>query len=92
MPIFMLHFDCLAAHDEAGGKRMTADACAIGETLEQAESIARTVVEEHGYHVGSLIAYSRVEKSQVAGLSEYETILYLKAMKHKPTAAAMFSS
>lgn len=92
MPIYMLHFDCSAAHAKADANLLTADACAISDTLEQAESLGRQAIGEHDYDVGSLIAYSQVEKSEVAGLSEYETILYLKALKHKPTVAVMFSS
>ncbi|HEY9147783.1 MAG TPA: hypothetical protein VIQ22_02135 [Gammaproteobacteria bacterium] len=89
MAIFMLHFDSCASG--AAEAHVTADACAITDTLEDAEALARKAIDARGYHVDHLIVYSRLEKSQLAGLREYETLLYLKALKRKPSVAVMFS-
>lgn len=89
MAIFMLHFDSRANGDETG--QVTADACAISDTLEDAEALARKAIDARGYHAERLIVYSVLEKSQLPGLREYETLLYLRALQHKPSVAVMFS-
>lgn len=91
MTIFMLHFDCLSRQAETSVPQTTADACVIDGTLEQAEATARDAIEGHGYRVGSLIAYNKIDEAKVASLSDYEAALYLKAVQRKPKAAVVFS-
>jgi hypothetical protein len=87
----MLHFDCLARKAGTSVPDVTADACVIDGSLEQAEAKAREAIEGHGYVVGSLIAYNQLEEAGVASLTDYETALYLKAVQRKPKAAVVFS-
>lgn len=89
MTIFMLHFDSSA--DGATEAHVAADACVISDTLEDAEALARKEIDARGYHAERLIVYSRLDKSQLPGLRDYETLLYLKALQHKPPVAVMFS-
>lgn len=91
MAIFLLHFECRGKRADSGANRVTAEACALGESLEQAERLAREAIRDYGYEDEALIAYSEVDKAHVAALSEYETILYLKAQKGPPGVAVMFS-
>jgi hypothetical protein len=88
MKIYMLHFDC---HTATQASRVTADACVIGENLEQAEAVARDAIAQRDYTAGDLIAYSQLDEAQVATLSDYETALYLKALQRKPRVAVVFS-
>jgi len=87
----MLHFACRSRHADAGVAPLTADACVIDETLEQAESLAREAILARDYHVDELIAYSQLDEAQVATLGDYETALYLKAVQRKPRVAVVFS-
>jgi hypothetical protein len=91
MTVFMLHFDCFSKKTDARVPELTADACVVDGTLEQAEAAACEAIEGHGYRVGSLIAYNRLEEAKIAGLSDYEAALYLKAVQRKPKAAVVFS-
>ncbi len=92
MTVFMFHFDCLSTKIDSRMPRVTADACVIDGTLEQAEVSAREAIEDHGYRVNSLIAYNRFDEAKAAGLSDYDAALYLKAVQRKPKAAVVFSS
>jgi hypothetical protein len=87
----MLHFDCSAAHAKDRSQRVTADACVLGSSLEQAEALAREAIAGHAYQAEGLIAYNTLEESGVAKLAGYETALYLKALQHKSRVAVVFS-
>ena len=91
MTIFMLHFDCRSSRPDHHGRHVTADACVIGESLDEAETLAHDAIMNHGYQAEGLIAYAQVEKAQIVELDEYETVLYLKAMQQDPSVAVMFS-
>ncbi len=91
MPIFMLHFGCTSEDSGARKKSKAADACVISDSLDEAEAIGREAIEQHQYQAGALVAYNTIDKSAVAKLDEYETILYLKALKHSPSVAVMFT-
>jgi hypothetical protein len=91
MPIFMLHFDCTSEDTGASKRNKAADVCVISDSVEQAEALGREAIGNHQYQAGSLIAYNTIDKAAVAKLDEYETILYLKALKNKPPVAVMFT-
>jgi len=87
----MLHFGCSSEQPEVRTTHQTADACVIGGSLEQAEAVAREVIEGHDYSAGDLVAYSRLEDDKASTLSDYEAALYLKALQRKPQVAVVFS-
>lgn len=91
MTIFMLHFDCKPNRPDTHGQHTTADACVIGASLEEAEILAREAIQTHDYRAEGLIAYSRIEKSHVVDMDEFETVLYLKAMQQSPAVSVMFT-
>lgn len=91
MTIYMLHFGCSSEQPDVHSKPQMVDACVIGGSLEQAEAVAREVIEDHDYRAGDLIAFSRLEDEKASTLSDYEAALYLKALQRKPKVAVVFS-
>lgn len=92
MSVFMLHFESRPNSTTQDQPLLTAEGCAIADSLEEAEAMLREKIADQDYSSGTLIAYIELSEGQIANLGEREATLYLKAVNHRSQSAVQFST
>jgi hypothetical protein len=87
----MLQFACTSPRATAETEKWTAAVCARAPTVEEAEALARQLIDSRSYHATQLIAFAEVNEAKIASLGQLEASLYLKAQQNDAQQSVAFS-